>query len=67
VGVALTGIALMQPLVIGLGLAVPVGYLAVVLLVSLTAREPGIRSRLLLVYPTMHLAWGTGFWRGVRQ
>jgi len=65
--VAITGVVLLQPPIIALGLAIPLGYVLIVAIVSLSARESGVRSRLMLVYPTMHLAWGTGFWRGVRR
>jgi succinoglycan biosynthesis protein ExoA len=45
------------------GLA-PLSYLIAVVIASLTAPvKSGIRWRLLIVYPTMHLAWGLGFWR----
>ena len=65
---AVLGLVIMQPLVLALGLAIPAGYLAVVLAVSVFARVPiGVRARLAIVFPTMHLAWGAGFLRGVRR
>lgn len=51
------------PLVIA-GALIPVLYLAVTFFVSLTARPWAVRWRLPMVLWTMHLAWGTGFWRG---
>ena len=47
-----------------LGFAVPATYLAAVLVASVvTSRGLAARSRMLLnlVYPTMHICWGTGF------
>jgi len=61
---AIVGAIIGQAWLIAVGLAAPVAYLLVVFLVSLIARDAGVRLRLSLVYPTMHLAWGTGFWRG---
>jgi succinoglycan biosynthesis protein ExoA len=60
-----------------LGFAVPAVYLAgVVIATLLTARDlpRGAGWRLLLVYPAMHISWGTGFltsvmtyrWRGLQ-
>lgn len=48
------------------GLAIPGGYLAVTILVSLfTGHAPWrIRWRLPLIFATMHMSWGTGFLRG---
>jgi hypothetical protein len=46
----------------------PLGYLAGVIVASLThARDLPLRSLLLLpaVFATMHLAWGTGYLRGI--
>lgn len=42
-------------------------YTALVLFGALTAKGLSLKSRiaLLAVLPTMHLSWGTGFWKGV--
>ena len=63
---AAVGAVVGQPWLIIAGLLVPVGYLAATIAVSMLL--PGltwsIRWRLPLVFATMHMAWGTGFWRG---
>ncbi|MGC4175562.1 glycosyltransferase family 2 protein [Demequina sp.] len=62
VGLA-TGLSLLA-----LGFVAPVGYLAGVLLASAThVRDLPLRSLLLLpgVLATMHMAWGTGYLRGI--
>lgn len=42
----------------------PLGYLISVILAAMTARATlAERCRLLIVFPTMHLAWGAGFWK----
>lgn len=47
-----------------LGLSAAVAYLAVVIIAAITSgRTLAERARLALIYPTMHLAWGAGFWR----
>ena len=51
------------------GFLLPLGYLAGVIIASLThARDLQLRSLLLLpgVLVTMHMAWGTGYLRGIR-
>ncbi len=46
-------------------LAVPAAYGAAVVVASAcAARSPGMALRLLVVYPTMHGAWGVGFLAG---
>ena len=42
-------------------------YAALVLFGALTAKGLSLKSRvaLLAVLPTMHLSWGTGFWKGI--
>ena len=46
-------------------LVLPAGYLATVAAASLVVGDrPGTVARLFLAFPTMHLAWGTGFLLG---
>ena len=57
---------------IGLGFGVTAGviplagYLAAVALLSASAPDASLKTRLaiLVVLPTIHFAWGIGFWRG---
>ncbi len=49
---------------VALGAAVLLGYLLISIAASLPAASWPVRLRLPLVFWTMHLAWGTGFWRG---
>ncbi len=50
-------------------LAVPGTYAAAVVVSSLAGARgrAGTAARLVAIYPTMHLAWGTGFWLGGRS
>jgi glycosyltransferase involved in cell wall biosynthesis len=50
--------------VVSLGAAVVIGYLLISVAASIPASPWAVRVRLPLVFWTMHLAWGTGFWRG---
>jgi len=44
-------------------LVIPLGYLGAVLIAAaFTGRDLGQRIRLIVIYPTMHLGWGIGFW-----
>lgn len=55
-----------QPWLVMAGLILPLGYLAATIVVSmlLSGVPWSVRWRLPLVFATMHMAWGTGFWRG---
>ena len=50
-----------------IGWAAPIGYSALVLGAAATARDlpPRSRAAVVAVLPTMHVAWGAGFLRGV--
>jgi hypothetical protein len=50
-----------------LAIAPIAGYLSVVLLLAAIASDLPLGARLwvLIVLPTIHLAWGAGFWRGL--
>lgn len=43
------------------------GYLAAVALLAVSAPEASLKTRIaiLVVLPTIHFAWGSGFWRGL--
>jgi succinoglycan biosynthesis protein ExoA len=46
-----------------IAVVVPAAYLTVVLAAAIVSgRDLSQRLRLMLVYPTMHLGWGIGFW-----
>lgn len=64
VGAVLVGALVGNPWVLGAGLAVLLGYVVISILASITTRPWAVRLRLPIVFWTMHLAWGTGFWRG---
>jgi len=43
------------------------GYLAAVALLAVSASDASLKTRIaiLVVLPTIHFAWGFGFWRGL--
>jgi succinoglycan biosynthesis protein ExoA len=46
-----------------IAMLLPLGYLAATLLAAaVTGRDLRQRLRLIVIYPTMHLGWGLGFW-----
>lgn len=53
-----------NPWILGAGLAVLLGYVLISVVASVSVRPWAVRVRLPLVFWTMHVAWGTGFWRG---
>ena len=65
VAIALGGV-IGQPWLVVAGLLLPLGYLAATIVVALLLPDVpwSVRWRLPAVFATMHMAWGTGFWRG---
>jgi hypothetical protein len=56
------GLSLPLALIRRTALVIPAAYAAAAALATLTARAPmAVTRRLLVVYPVMHLSWGTGF------
>jgi len=50
--------------ILGAGIAALLGYILISVIASMSAKSWAVRVRLPLVFWTMHLSWGTGFWRG---
>jgi len=65
-GAGLTGVWLRRPWLAAL-LVFPLLYLGFLVFATLTMRNvpPAARLRIPLVLATMHLAWGTGFLKGL--
>jgi succinoglycan biosynthesis protein ExoA len=64
--VALVGVLMNHTWLWGLGIAVPVGYLLAVSVMTILATDQpwSVRRYLPLVFPGMHIPWGIGFLRG---